>query len=201
MWELWTDLAVKGLFFSQGAENGAFRPSVASKQKKTVLKLKISQKIAKNSFKIALNSSEAQPAWSLHATWVNNATEHKPALSVEQQLGPGAPIRAINVRYKTRNQMLRLRTPHPNDELGQLLWRVASRYLATDLHDVHRVDFTLPSMREGQMLRACGLPRRGDSKCRATERPPSTSHLLSSQADGCPGRGVRFHWESLLGLF
>ena len=105
--------------------------------------------MAKNSFKIALNSSEAQPAWSLHATWVNNATEHKPALSVEQQLGPGAPIRARNVRCKTRNQILRPRTPHPNDKFGQLHWHVASQYLATDLHDVHRVDLTLPSMREG----------------------------------------------------
>ena len=46
------------------------------------------------------------------------------------------------------------------------------------------------------MLSARGLPSRGDSKCRATERPPSTSHLLSSQADECRGRGVGFRWVS-----
>ena len=80
-------------------------------------------------------------------------TEHKPALSVQQQLGPAAPIRAINVRCETQNQMLRPRTPHPNDKLGQLLLHVASQHLATDLHDVHRVDFTLPSMREGPIFK------------------------------------------------
>jgi hypothetical protein len=139
----------KGSVFLSRSGKWRFSAVGGEQTKKTVLKFKISQKLAKNSFKIALNSSEAQPAWSLHATWVNNATEHKPALSVEQQLGPGAPIRAINVRCKTQNQMLRRRTPHPNDNLGELLWHVASQYLATDLHDVHRFDFTLPSMREG----------------------------------------------------
>jgi hypothetical protein len=41
--ELQTDLPVKGLFFSEEAENVTFRPPVASKQTKQILNLKISK--------------------------------------------------------------------------------------------------------------------------------------------------------------
>ena len=95
---------------------------------------------------------------------------------------------------KTRNRMCRPRAPHPNDELGPFLWQLADPHPASELHDVHRFDFILPSRVRAQILSERRLPSRGDSKCRASERPPSGSHLVSSQPDEWLGRGVGCHW-------
>ena len=109
-----------------------------------------------------------------------------------------ATVWAINVRCtsKTRNRMCRPRAPHPNDELGPFLWQLADPHPASELHDVHRFDFILPSRVRAQILSERRLPSssRGDSKCRASERPPSGSHLVSSQPDEWLGRGVGCHW-------